>query len=476
MIIIGFVVAAMIFSSFAIVFNNSGNTLTNVKNNSNLNVKSFTTNETYITLSDTSSSNHIEFYKNFMVYIASNNYFMIENLSSGIVINSTLTYNTGYAVDYGLIIVNSTLYLYMSNDNSDGCNVYIYLKSFTLNLDTKNSYSYEEQNGNFGIYANSKYIFGFVSGNGYDFTINVLNYNLTSIAQYLFFPTDTTTSLYENIYNDFLEIYFNDKNYFINFLTFTCKEVSSNYGEIIYNGNYQSNYTNIYSDTGNFISNDINYCYSSPYYKYTTNSTPDLVNKIQSISDGSATVSMSEIYGYFYNNLYINSSGYLIYDNYKLKLGSGSYTLPYTINSNNLYYQISYDEYGIVKLSKYTINITSYNHNSNQIKDYFYYNDNIYSGLQFNFTNSNGIFSILPLNYSVYTYNSSYITTNSSDFKSIGNDTYQYNLSIYYNELSTNSTSSIKPLDISNYIYPIGIIIFVSFLGAIVYFSKNERR
>ena len=55
-----------------------------------------------------------------------------------------------------------------------------------------------------------------------------------------------------------------------------------------------------------------------------------------------------------------------------------------------------------------------------------------------------------------------------SEFKSIGNGIYEYNLSIYYGQLTTNTTSSIKPLDISSYIYPIGIIIFVSFLGAMV--------
>ena len=66
--------------------------------------------------------------------------------------------------------------------------------------------------------------------------------------------------------------------------------------------------------------------------------------------------------------------------------------------------------------------------------------------------------------------------TSSSEFKNIGNGIYQYNLSIYYGQLTTNTTSSIKPLDISSYIYPIGIIIFVSFLGAMVYFSKSEGK
>ena len=94
--------------------------------------------------------------------------------------------------------------------------------------------------------------------------------------------------------------------------------------------------------------------------------------------------------------------------------------MPYTVLNKTLYYEINSYTYAQVELYTYKLNITSYNHNSYQLKDYFYYNDNIYSGLQFNFTNDNGIFSILPLNYSVYVYNGSYITTSSSEFKSIG--------------------------------------------------------
>ena len=73
MIIIGFVVAVMIFSSFAIVFGNSGNNLNNVKTN-NLNVKSFTiSNNITISNGKNDANSPIEFYANFMLYVNASN-------------------------------------------------------------------------------------------------------------------------------------------------------------------------------------------------------------------------------------------------------------------------------------------------------------------------------------------------------------------------------------------------------------------
>ena len=151
-----------------------------------------------------------------------------------------------------------------------------------------------------------------------------------------------------------------------------------------------------------------------------------------------------------------------IFDNYKLKLGSGSYT------------------YGVVKLSLYDINIKSFNHNSNQIKDYFFYDNNIYYGNEFNFTNSNGIYSLLPLNYSIYTYNNSYIITSSIDFKNMGNGIYQYNLTIYYSQESTklpkNPIAFGSYTELLTYLFIFFAVISLVFMTKKYGFDNNSKR
>ena len=70
----------------------------------------------------------IEFYDNFMVYVDSNNYIYITNLSSGLNVNTTLIFNNvDFNAYYGLIIHNNYLYLYYINNN-----FLLYVYSYTL--------------------------------------------------------------------------------------------------------------------------------------------------------------------------------------------------------------------------------------------------------------------------------------------------------------------------------------------------------
>ena len=492
MIIIGFVVAIMLFSSFAIVFSNSENTLTNVKNNNNLNVKSFTTsNNITIPNAKNDLNTPIEFYANFMLYVNTNNYFEIVNLSNNKNVTTNLTYDTTYTSDYyGLIIHNGYLYIYneWANSGSSGASVSLYQYNL-INLELVNSmfFNYEKNyhDGNreasFGIFANNNGIYDIFcteyAAGVYALQIDEINYNGQKVTHCIdksvSYPKNIDYSIYTM--GNYLIMNFNSGNYAfqLNPMSVDALSGAENYGEMIYNNTYTNslNVTNSDSLQNIYISNNVTYGNLYNFYKLTNVSEPKLYDNYRDNGYGD----VSFINANFYKNSYVNFNGYLIYNStYKVKLGT--YNLPYTIFNKKIYYAINSTTYSFVSFISYKLNITSYNHNSNQIKDYFYYNDNIYSGLQVNLTNSNGIFSVLPLNYSTYSYNGSYITTNSKEFKSIGNGIYEYNLSIYYGQLTTNSTSSIKPLDISNYIYPIGIIIFVSFLGAMVYFSKSEGK
>ena len=489
MILIGFVVTVMIFSSFTILFNNSANNQNNVKSNSNLNVKNFiVSNNITIPNAKNDLNTPIEFYANFMLYVNTNNYFEIVNLSNNKNVTTNLTYDTTYTSDYyGLIIHNGYLYIYNEWANSISCGASVSLYQYNLiNLELVNSmfFNYEKNYGNsnretsFGIFANNNGIYDIFctqyTACSYAPQIDEINYNDQKVAHCI----DTSVSYPKNIdysiytMGNYLIMNFNSNNYAfqLNPMSVNVLSGAENYGEMIYNNTYTNslNVRNSNSLQNIYISNNVTYGNLYNFFKLTNVSEPKLYDNYRNNGYGD----VSFINANFYKNSYVNFNGYLIYNStYKVKLGS--YNLPYTILNNSLYYEINSYTYGVVKLSSYDINIKSFNHNSNHIKDYFYYDNNIYYGNEFNFTNSNGIFSVLPLNYSIYTYNNSYIITSSSKFKSIGNGIYQYNLSIYY---TTNSTSSIKALDISNYIYPIGIIIFVSFLGAMVYFSKNEGK
>ena len=507
MVIIGFVITVMIFSSFVIVFNNSGNNLNNSnkqilnlpEKNQILNLQSGISKTVTISNANNNVNEPIEFYDNFLLYVNTNNNLEIENLSSGLTYITNLTYNNEYAVNYyGMIISGNILYVYLLSSNGY-TNVYIY--GYTVNnleFVKGGDYSFplaygegtDEANNNLGITANSNGIYTFTTA-CYD-NANYPNYpcfkefnfndNLVNSVEYrnISIPCESKISVYTM--GNFLTFTENNQIYTFNYNTFNIYKLSGNenYGEMIYNNTYENQFKTLTTTSLNntYISNYVDYgCIYNPL-KRTDLAEPQFYNSRECI-DYAGTNHLkpknSFINANFYKNAYVNFTGYLLYNQtYSEKLNS--YTLPYTILNKTLYYEINSYTYAQVELYTYKLNITSYNHNSYQLKDYFYYNDNIYSGLQFNFTNDNGIFSILPLNYSVYVYNGSYITTSSSEFKSIGNGIYEYNLSVYYGQLTTNTTSSIKPLDISSYIYPIGIIIFVSFLGAMVYFSKSEGK
>ena len=518
MIIIGFVVAIMLFSSFAIVFSNSENTLTNVKNNNNLNVKSFTiSNPITVKLQNVKNdkNTYLEFYNNFLIYFLSNNTLVILNLTNNQKEITNITYNTTYgSFFYGITEYNKEILVYYEKEissNSFTVNLYFY-NATTLNYINKIIFSGSGSiTGGITVNRENIYILSFYYTHIGQYNTNNCEYfdyqniylrlekynisnsdssitNSNSLGEFEGCSNTQDPSISISIYTMGNFLYYNstyiysgqttvNRNCFLNLTNYPeFHGISYNtYGEMIYNNSYLNNFNPNFSKnfTNIFISNNITYgsIYNN-YYNKTSNSQPKFFNNFR-VNDGGNKISFLK--ANFFKNAYVNNTNYLIYNNnYSYKLYD--FDMPYTITNNNLYFINGNNSYAIENISRYEINIKSYNSLSNPIKNYFYYNNNFYYNSNIQFINSNGNYVILPLNYSIYNYNGSYITISSSDFKDIGNALFVYNLSIYYGQLTTNSTSSIKPLDISNYIYPIGIIIFVSFLGAMVYFSKSEGK
>ena len=481
MVIIGFVIAVMIFSSFSIVFNNSGNNLNKVKSN-NLSVKSFTSySNITIASAKIDANTPIEFYSNFMLFVKSNNDLYLENLTSKITINTELTYNTYHGNNYyGLTIYNNILYVYLADPYN------IYLNSFhKSNMGLISSYGYSSSGYctvAFGLVANSNNIYAFMCNNANP-VFKEFSYSLTLIRTT---PSYTNITISNSNYSgyvmgNFYIFYVNGNLYMFNLNNFVLYNIQSSYGELIYNNTYKNTFYTLTNDSNNniYISNNINYgCIYNKFYYITGKPEPQLYNN-RRFNGGVKRTDVSFINANFYNNAYVNFSGYLKYNNtYAVKLGS--YTLPYTILNNSIYYAINSYTYGIEYLNTYILNIKSYNHNSNQIKDYFFYNNNIYYGNEFNFTNDNGIFSVLPLNYSVYVYNGSYITTSSSEFKTVGNGIYEYNLSIYYSQESTklpkNPIAFGSYTELLTYLFIFFAVISLVFMTKKYGFDNNSKR
>ena len=446
----------------------------------------------------------IEFYANFMLYVNASNDLIIENLTNSQTVNTGLTYNTTYDSNYyGLIVYESYLYVYLIKAVADsGINygICIYLHRYTIDGFTlENTYKYNaagieggnEVLGLFGITANTNGIYAFIgydnSGTCYPIFMH-LSYTDTEISFKAYTNLTITDTDYSGIVmGNFYEFNTNGNNYLVNLNYLTLYSLGNSladwYGEIIYNNTYENNFSILTTSNENniYISNYINYgCLYNPFSK-TSNPEPQIYNNRREANTNNAEVSF--INENFYNNAYVNSNDTFIFNKTdKLKLGS--YTLPYTISNKKIYYSINSYTYGITNITNYlyNINIKSYNHNSNQIKDYFFYNNNIYYGNEFNFTNPNGIYSLLPLNYSIYTYNNSYIITTSSDFKSIGNEIYQYNLTIYYNQLSTNSQLPKNPIafgsytELLTYLFIFFAVISLVFMTKKYGFDNNSKR
>ena len=129
-----------------------------------------------------------------------------------------------------------------------------------------------------------------------------------------------------------------------------------------------------------------------------------------------------------------------------------------------------------IELNTYNVNIKSFDKQSNSIHNYFFYNNSVYSANNntFIFKNKTSFseISLIPLNFSSYFTEYKNITISQSQFIN-NNNSYYYNLSIYYYNSNLNT---VNPYDFTNYIYPISILVFLLFGGIVVFGSIKYRR
>ena len=128
-----------------------------------------------------------------------------------------------------------------------------------------------------------------------------------------------------------------------------------------------------------------------------------------------------------------------------------------------------------IELNTYNVNIKSFDKQSNSIHNYFFYNNSVYSANNntFVFKNKTSFseISLIPLNFSSYFTEYKNITISQSQFIN-NNNSYYYNLSIYYYNSNLNT---VNPYDFANYIYPISILVFL-LLGGIILFGTIKYR
>ena len=181
---------------------------------------------------------------------------------------------------------------------------------------------------------------------------------------------------------------------------------------------------------------------------------------------------------WLYNNniLYSNTSAISITD--YLALGwaynDQTYNFPTIYYVRTLNYISSMPTFTI-ELNTYNVNIKSFDKQSNSIHNYFFYNNSVYSSLNntFVFKNKTSFseISLIPLNFSSYFTEYKNITISQSQFLN-NNNSYYYNLSIYYFNSNLNA---VNPYDFANYIYPISILVFL-LLGGIILFGTIKYR
>ena len=191
---------------------------------------------------------------------------------------------------------------------------------------------------------------------------------------------------------------------------------------------------------------------------------PDLTGGEQSGGINGTTLTSTK-----YNGLY-SSGMYIQFFNGGASTNTLTLHIEYAIQSN----YIVMPTYSI-ELNIYNINIKSFDKQSNSIHNYFFYNNSVYSSLNNTFIFKNktsfSTISLIPLNFSSYFTEYKNITISQSQFLN-NNNSYYYNLSIYYFNSNLNA---VNPYDFTNYIYPISILVFLV-LGGIILFGRIKYR
>ncbi|MHB8553903.1 MAG: hypothetical protein ACYDAO_10020 [Thermoplasmataceae archaeon] len=467
---------------FVVVFSISGMIVLHVKSNNNYNVQnsnnvnSFSTTAnapinyySYIHLpySSTNTISNVKFFANYELgYINSSNDVIIFNYSS-----------MKYTNISGLSIQSNCFTVYNNNSN----NIIFYVS-------TTPSYDY------YNVNTKTNTVIGLPSGSSLSSTdtfmiLSLGNYivfshkNTKNQIQYFLYKILTSspilisgTSLFSSYYN----IYQNGLNEFDNSSTdysylvysFTKNTCIGNPSFNPINIYYMKNITSLENITNQNLLAFTKFINTSSDYSFNTTTALIGSTSINKLNYINFNISATSIYPHIQTeNAFINNSN-LCFNNKSYLTGDNNFI----IGNKNIYVynQTSHNlEIFSITNSNYILNIRSYNKQSLEINNNFLFNGIIISDLVYTQINLILPQKILPLNYSVYNYNGSYILIQKSDFIQSGNNNYYDNISIYYNVIGTPSAPI---LQIWVYMPIISILMLFIMSGIIINGVRKTKR
>ena len=470
MIIIGFVVTVMIFSSFAIVFNVNDNTNNAIHSTNTVNnfaqYTDYLTNNTFTDETFTPSATNYYFIWNNTVYYANG-----DNLVNEKTTNIIATAYSGSATNIaGAFFYESNQFVFYFTSTSAGC---------ILNLSNNEKISvttYQSDYKDFGLQ---------ISNIGNNILISVafgVSYSSHEIfLMYYNFNTGASVNVEPGCF------YAHSSEFINSFLLFT--DTSDSYF-------YDYKTSTLLTIPDSFVAGII-LCYANANaIDYKT----DSYNLYIDLSGQNFTLTSSSLPNPSYQNsisnniCLISSITYLDYNSNQYELGSGFSAYLSDISSyypsisvinivNNKIEFLTYIS-GVLyeyyyNLLTYHLSIRSFNSLGNLINNYFYYNGIIYNSLVNNFSNPVMPLQILPLNYSNYIWNKSSIEVTTSDFTGSGNNLY-YNLSIYYSQESTklpkNPIAFGSYTELLTYLFIFFAVISLVFMTKKYGFDNNSKR
>ena len=261
-------------------------------------------------------------------------------------------------------------------------------------------------------------------------------------------------------------------------------------------GTNDINGANVVDGYENYTSTTINQAPPSSTIAWTLSGygiiSPFIVNKTDVIIKGTNTSNHIDVFSLFGMQYTSTAGNFFLNNSFYQSISSpiGQQSIPIFLGEQQNYSTYSEPTYQYafisslnnsqmptftIELNIYNINIKSFDKQSNPIHNYFFYNNSVYSSLNntFVFKNKTSFseISLIPLNFSTYFTNFKNITISQSQFIN-NNNSYYYNLSIYYYNSNLNT---VNPYDFANYIYPISILVFL-LLGGIILFGTIKYR
>lgn len=441
----------MLTTGFSIISNNNIHT-----NNKNLQTispisKPYITNSINYNFSFLNNGNY-----NASGIIVANNSIWYYNITSSTVCGVNLNNFTKYNFSISGGIVNNQIQLYIP------LNYIYFISKSTLTLQYINLTNFQiTSTGNFGATSGStNYQKIFLANYG------IQNYFIKSNYAYIQFSNIKTIFTQNSIYNlatspiNYQVI--SSNNWYANvvendnYYHFPLISNTYNLGKLTYPNMVKIN-NNIYNENSTYFNSANNTIYTGIHdidtgIYYTTNYIiPTFTNNIYGLIVKSNNTFYSKDYHTVLKNL--------------LFINSVDYNSQFYLNTN----------YQIQKSITYVVFIQSYTSNGALIENYYLHNGIIQS---YSYLNDSIPLKILPLNYSTYIWNKSYIIIGLTNYTGTsisisGKVTYYYNISIYYSTIPNNF---VNPFSFYSYLFPLSVLLFFILGGLIIYGKKESGK